>query len=255
MISHPSFLQNYSYFQCPFCPKRYKKRWAELAQIGFHNCLWAVSILSKVFFGGSFQDYENLMLCFHSLHLARNACFPEVKEIVRAVLTETDKHEAQSEDWALLFVQLTLGGSSSETGLLLLLLADERCSTMKLDHCEQAKGNGWGLYQKADEKQIGPFPAVSHDAVEFHCSHFKLLLWSWCSWETIFLELQLSTFTSQEQILSFWKTLFHIPPELLIIIINGISIILPGWPTEQKNKSLEEVELISPLQWIIEISQ
>ena len=59
-----------------------------------------------------------------------------------------------------------------------LLLADERCSTMKLDHCEQAKGNGWGLYQKADEKQIGPFPAVSHDAVEFHCSHFKLLLWS-----------------------------------------------------------------------------
>lgn len=117
------------------------------------------------------------MLCFHHLHLARNACFPEVKEILRAVLTETDKHEAQSEDWALLFVQLTLGGSSSETGLLLLLLADERCSTMKLDHCEQAKGNGWGLYQKADEKRIGPFPAVSQDAVEFHCSHFKLLLW------------------------------------------------------------------------------
>lgn len=89
-----------------------------------------------MFFGGSFQDYENLMLCFRPLHLARNACFPEVKEILRAVLTETDKVEAQSEDWALVFVQLTLGGSSSETGLLLLLLADERCSTMKLDHCE-----------------------------------------------------------------------------------------------------------------------
>ena len=52
------------------------------------------------------------MLCFRHLHLARNACFPEVEEILKAVLNETDKVEAQSEDWALAFVQLTLGGSS-----------------------------------------------------------------------------------------------------------------------------------------------
>lgn len=45
------------------------------------------------------------------------------------------------------------------------------------------------------------------------------------------------------------------PPELLIIVINGIAIILSGWPTEQKNKSLKEVELIILLQCIIEISQ
>ena len=88
--SHPRFLQNYSNFQCPSCTEGYKRRWAELAQNGFPN-LPTGSMLSKVFFCESFQDCENLMLCFHHLQLPRNVCFPEVEGILRAVLTETSR--------------------------------------------------------------------------------------------------------------------------------------------------------------------
>lgn len=74
--------------------------------------------------------------------------------------------------------------------------------------------------------------------------------------DNVFLEMEASTIAClQEQMPIFWKSVFYMPPELMIIIINGISIILPSWPAEQKNKSLKEVELITPLQCIIKISQ
>lgn len=54
----------------------------------------------------------------------------------------------------------------------------------------------------------------------------------------VFLEFEVSKFASlQEQIFTFWKNISQMLPELLKIFISGISLILPHWPTEKKNKS------------------
>lgn len=160
------------------------------------------------------------------------------------------------EQGTFVFVRLTLWGGL-KTCLLSSLLLAESCN--KEDHCEQNKGSSWGFCQRLMRNKL------------VYLQLRALILWNFLvlissssnsyQWVDIhelkgFRELEVPKFASlQEQILTFWNSVFYIFSELLKIFINGNSIILPGWLTEQKNKSLKEVELITPLQYIIEISQ